>query len=455
MKSFLLISYLSLLIDIIYASDKTAFECEPKLIDKCTCEYNITVNENVDKYEIACNLDDAFPLINSQVIDIRKALILKIRSRLTVLPDFNLSNLMIEELNAENTSMKNISINAFNKVKCLKILNLAHNQIKLIKQSTFEPIYDTLEILILKKNQLKEMPNLFNLKKIQTVDLSHNSIRIIANQNNSIFPKSIIEFRINNNKLNQISENYFKDLDNLVKINLSYNRISQIESNSFVNLLNLEVIDLSYNCIHSLSSDWFKLNSIKPNLIFYYTNQTMCQNRDNTDITSMLRISNYAFDIGQNATFYIDDNYLSIFQNASFCLKNYQLNLIYSLNFANSVFITLNMCLLNELAENKIFKKETSAILWLENDSDKCNCGLVNYFKRKSLNVIIKCVNINGQFEFNVNTCNGIDGLDLDCDEYRCDKSIELTTSNNLEFNIESTTPASLLSSNRKICPKQ
>lgn len=66
----------------------------------------------------------------------------------------------------------------------------------------------------------------------------------------------VTQLRLNLNFINQISENFFKQLVNLKSLKLMMNKI-EMAPNMFEHLRNLEELDLSYNDLGKLEPEWF------------------------------------------------------------------------------------------------------------------------------------------------------------------------------------------------------
>lgn len=228
--------------------------------------------------------------------------------------DYFISSPDTRELYLDDNEITDISVNAFTSLKHLEILTLSGNNIPIDKMLRFKS-HQTLRKLILDNNALdtdygsstsientserfESLEDLslrqngisqFNIVMedfapyLNTLDFSGNmfeSIDVVT------FPKSIVYFSMDNNKLEKldlknlndieelsVSGNKFRELCGedcstnswlslkgmmkLSKLNVSHNQISIVQNDTFAYTKNLSTIDLSYNSIVSLAKNIF------------------------------------------------------------------------------------------------------------------------------------------------------------------------------------------------------
>lgn len=133
--------------------------------------------------------------------------------------------------------------------KSLEDLQLTHN--KITKLSSFEGLVN-LTFIHLQHNQLKEdaiSAALKGLKSLEYLDLSFNQMGKLP----SDLPGSILTLYLDNNKISNIPDNYFKAFSGLQYLRLSHNELadSGIPGNTF-NVSSLLELDLSYNKLKNI-----------------------------------------------------------------------------------------------------------------------------------------------------------------------------------------------------------
>lgn len=154
----------------------------------------------------------------------------------------------------------------FEEIKCLRYLNLSHNEIiKIENMDKFPNIFS----LDLSHNKIKKIQNLEILKNLEILNLSNNFIESINGLNSlynlkqlyisenhiSEIPrlKENFEIRLLNLSTNEINE--IKNLDvleNLRQLDLSYNSIKEIKN--LDNNHYLKILNLSYNAITEIKN---------------------------------------------------------------------------------------------------------------------------------------------------------------------------------------------------------
>lgn len=144
--------------------------------------------------------------------------------------------------------------------KSLQDLQLTHN--KITKLGSFEGLVN-LTFIHLQHNQLKEdavSAAFRGLKSLEYLDLSFNQMTKLP----AGLPISLLTLYLDNNKINNIPDEYFKRFNGLQYLRLSHNELADggIPGNSF-NISSLVELDLSYNKLKSIPT-------VNENLENYY-----------------------------------------------------------------------------------------------------------------------------------------------------------------------------------------
>ncbi|KAM5335632.1 lumican [Glossophaga mutica] len=144
--------------------------------------------------------------------------------------------------------------------KSLEDLQLTNNKIK--KLRPFEGLVN-LTFIHLHHNQLKDdgiSAAFKGLKSLEYLDLSFNQLSKLPSE----LPVSLLTLYLDNNKINNIPDEYFKHFKGLQYLRLSHNELadSGIPGNSF-NVSSLLELDLSYNKLKNIPS-------VSENLENYY-----------------------------------------------------------------------------------------------------------------------------------------------------------------------------------------
>lgn len=144
--------------------------------------------------------------------------------------------------------------------KSLEDLQLTHN--KITKLGSFDGLLN-LTFVHLQHNQLKEdavSAAFKGLKSLEYLDLSFNQMSKLP----SGLPASLLTLYLDNNKISDIPDEYFKRFNGLQYLRLSHNELadSGIPGNSF-NISSLVELDLSYNKLKNIPT-------VNENLENYY-----------------------------------------------------------------------------------------------------------------------------------------------------------------------------------------
>uniref|UniRef100_A0A2D4IXX1 LRRNT domain-containing protein n=3 Tax=Micrurus TaxID=8634 RepID=A0A2D4IXX1_MICLE len=169
----------------------------------------------------------------------------------------------LEQLRLSRNRISKIPENVFSKLDHLLLLDLHHNQ---LDNGDF------------KKNTFKGLKNLMQL------NLAHNRLSKMPPG----VPKAIHQLFLDENQIDNIPNNYFKDFSNLAFIRLNYNKLSDkgLPINTF-NITNLLVLHLAYNNLTSIPY-------ISPKLEHLYMNDNSIQKINGTQICPSSLVSLHA-----------------------------------------------------------------------------------------------------------------------------------------------------------------
>lgn len=201
----------------------------------------------------------------------------------------------IEMLYLNDTQIKEVKRQSFNKFQSLSLLNIAQNSLTKIYVGTFDRLQNLL-YLNLSSNLLSSIDDdLFDdLELIETIDLSYNNIITISS---NIFQRNqnLVTLLLNNNKIIEIPDHIFSRCLKLRILSLAMNNISKINNSTFSNIfketnqLQHIELDLSYNNLLYLDSKIFfqskiQLLKLNNNFLsideFFFTFLSECQNLD-------------------------------------------------------------------------------------------------------------------------------------------------------------------------------
>jgi Leucine-rich repeat (LRR) protein len=188
------------------------------------------------------------------------------------------------ELYLDNNRLTLVTLDSFNGLRYLKVLNLNKNPIKQIEidfinsglfgsLEQFSVDTDSSELINVtcqfKSNQninILTNKTFENMSNLIFIKLAYNQISHIQRDTFKML-KNLTKLYLNNNNLKQINDYYLEKLISLKLVELSYNRISFIESNAFFDLTNLEKIYLNYNQLKYLDVTLFGYNNLQLKLI--------------------------------------------------------------------------------------------------------------------------------------------------------------------------------------------
>ncbi len=193
------------------------------------------------------------------------------------------------------------------------------------------------------QNQLKEIPDLSQMTKLNTLKVSDNQIELINNASEALLPSSLVELELGHNRIKIITKNTFKNLDQLKFLNLGSNQISQIEANAFVHLRKLESLNLAKNFIKHI-----------PAHIFYTL--ANLERVDLSDQNQMLRsIEDFSFDRQNNSITIkkidLSKNRITKIGSKAFCSLNLAspYTNVKEIDLASNPLHSINPCVLRQL----------------------------------------------------------------------------------------------------------
>jgi hypothetical protein len=163
-----------------------------------------------------------------------------------------------------NNSLESLPKNLFNNMnQTLKILYLSFNQIKNLNETSIESLF-FLNYISLRGNKLKELPtNIFKKMNgsLKIVHLENNEIETL--DSSSLDSLSYLEILfIKNNKIKYLKTNFFFEMKNsLLQLELSNNQIETLNETAIESLSNLQQFYLQNNNIKSLPNNTFFLMS--------------------------------------------------------------------------------------------------------------------------------------------------------------------------------------------------
>lgn len=191
---------------------------------------------------------------------------------LNIIEEDAFSDVKIKELTIENNNLKELGnwtyhlvyvklfriVNdqitiimngTFDKMQELRVLILKNNQITDIEMDTFNKDFNHLTFIDLSYNKLKEIRQVFNLKKLYQIDLSYNEI---TNVKQDVFINciSLREIYLNYNKLVTLPDTFYEKTI-LRRLYLAGNRL--IDTNFVNGSEYMDIIDLSDNNLETIS----------------------------------------------------------------------------------------------------------------------------------------------------------------------------------------------------------
>ncbi|XP_026879427.2 leucine rich repeat containing 4C, genome duplicate a [Electrophorus electricus] len=168
-------------------------------------------------------------------------------NRLTTIPNGAFEYLSkLKELWLRNNPIESIPSYAFNRVPSLRRLDLGElKRLSYISEGAFEGL-SNLRYLNLGMCNLKEIPNLIPLVRLDELEMSGNQISIIRPGSF----KGLVHLQklwMMHSQIQTIERNAFDDLQSLVELNLAHNNLTLLPHDLFTPLHHLERVHLHHN----------------------------------------------------------------------------------------------------------------------------------------------------------------------------------------------------------------
>lgn len=202
------------------------------------------------------------------------------------IPDGRFAGLEISVADFSKNNLRSLSPKVFQGIQKLEVLDLSENAINSLSDETFQPVaasliqlklnrnqlaqIDTatlsrvlsvltnLKTLILRHNELVALPDLTALAKLEEINLAHNQLESVLDQNgNRLLPTSISDLNLESNRLKHVTASTFAGLSNLKYLNLENNQIAQIDEQAFAHLTRLSTLNLGKNYLKHIPSHIF------------------------------------------------------------------------------------------------------------------------------------------------------------------------------------------------------
>ncbi|XP_061773548.1 leucine-rich repeat-containing protein 4C-like [Nerophis ophidion] len=168
-------------------------------------------------------------------------------NRLTTIPNGAFEYLSkLKELWLRNNPVESIPSYAFNRVPSLRRLDLGElKRLSYISEGAFEGL-SNLRYLNLGMCNLKEIPNLIPLVKLDELEMSGNQLSVIRPGSF----KGLVHLQklwMMHAQIQTIERNSFDDLQSLVELNLAHNNLTLLPHDLFTPLHHLERVHLHHN----------------------------------------------------------------------------------------------------------------------------------------------------------------------------------------------------------------
>lgn len=183
-----------------------------------------------------------------------KNLLLKLRKKLTSLPDDLFEHDHFESLEIISENLKNIDSKIQN-LKNLKTLSINAKALKSLPKEIF--LIETLKILKIRNTQIDELHPDLNIKckRLETFLLANNKIKSLPSWICHLEDLSTLD--LSKNKLDTLPE-CFSNLKSLKRLNMDSNQIKDVPK-ALLNLKNINHISLDNNPLSDVAkNDLFK-----------------------------------------------------------------------------------------------------------------------------------------------------------------------------------------------------
>ncbi|CAF0942263.1 unnamed protein product [Brachionus calyciflorus] len=149
----------------------------------------------------------------------------------------------LKRLNMSKNYLSKIQSN-FKNLKKLEYLNLSLNRISQIDEDSFNGL-DNLIYLNLSNNNLKLIPNVLGLKRIEELNLGGNSISSVSRELEGL--KTLKTLYLSHNSIEILKFYSFRDLKNVEFLFLNSNQLRKIDPRAFLDMKKLKILYLFDN----------------------------------------------------------------------------------------------------------------------------------------------------------------------------------------------------------------
>lgn len=311
------------------------------------------------------------------------------------------------DLSANN--IRQIDENAFAAILKLEILDLSNNQLRNLDDRTLQPVEATLVQLKLSSNHLNQMdigklgallsklnrltflglrhnhlervPDLSAMPRLEELSLESNLLQSLGEESGkSLLPSTLVDLKLENNKIQEITERTFANLKSLKYLNLGSNQISSISERAFAHMTKLTSLILKKNNIKHI-----------PGRLVY-----SLINLDRLDLSAqnqfLKSVDDYAFDRQSNhhsiRKIDLSNNRITSIGSRAFCSRNqsHPYANIKEIDLAANPLQSLNACVMRQLAKGytthhvthartKVSFKSTGSHL-PDSPAIKCDCEI-------------------------------------------------------------------------------
>ncbi|KAG5666390.1 hypothetical protein PVAND_014419 [Polypedilum vanderplanki] len=179
-------------------------------------------------------------------------------NRIVSIPDgLFRNNVNLQVILLNDNRINQIASNAFAGTRATYI-DLSYNQLGVYNPSWATAVNETLEILLINRNQFYYLPLLpfSDLGNLRELDLSRNPFTSI-NDYSFLGLHNLRRLYLNDLGLTAVIRNWFIDLPSLTHLFLGYNRIREINTNDFNNLTQITEINLNNNELTFINANGF------------------------------------------------------------------------------------------------------------------------------------------------------------------------------------------------------
>ena len=308
------------------------------------CECNDQTGPN-EFNEVICKNISTLAVLPAKAGNRAKIALLDLgASGISPLPEGIFRHLDINDIDLSHNNFSSFHLNAFNGIHRLLGLDLTNNQLSDLGEHLFKPVYATvnqlkfnlnqlnrmdpaklgrvlssfsnLQILYLKSNNLQAVPNMTALTMLTDLALESNQLETVLGPDGSFrIPGSVLDLKLENNRITVIDKGMFANLVNLKYLDLSSNQINLITRHAFDALKKLRHLRVKKNYLKQIPSE-----ALYP-----------LANLERLDMSNqnalMKELNDYAFDRRLNMSTLpllvdLSGNKITSISNRTFCLRN-------------------------------------------------------------------------------------------------------------------------------------